>query len=144
MTCWLPLILFTPQSPPTHTSATCLLCLNSPVPDQHPTPPACPPSCPQLLEERDAELERVDSVVAGLREAATSREAALAEARRALSAKEVALREREARWGGPSQRASCALGLPERVLAVCGPGMRPAELGRSANVAACGSCMRHG
>jgi len=52
----------------------------------------------QLLEERDAELERVDKVVAGLRESATSRDSALAEARRALSSKEAALRDKEARW----------------------------------------------
>ena len=52
----------------------------------------------QLLEERDAELERVDTVMAGLKEAATTREAALQETRRTLSDKEAALRDREARW----------------------------------------------
>lgn len=54
----------------------------------------------QLLEERDAELERVDIVLAGLREAAATRDAALSEARTSLAAKEAALRDKEARLGG--------------------------------------------
>lgn len=70
-------------------------------------PPLMTPSSPlpaavivQLLQERDAELDRADKVLAGLREAASKRDAALAEARRGLAAKEAALRDKEARSGG--------------------------------------------
>ena len=55
----------------------------------------------QLLEERDAELERLETVASGLREAAASRDLVAAEARRALSSKDSALRDKEARWVGP-------------------------------------------
>lgn len=60
----------------------------------------CCSAAVQLLQERDAELERADQVLVGLREAATARDAALAEARRGLAAKEAALRDKEARSGG--------------------------------------------
>ena len=63
----------------------------------HPLPAPAPAL--QLLEERDAELERMDSVMGGLREAAATREAALQEARRSLGDVQAALREKEARWG---------------------------------------------
>ncbi len=70
-------------------------------------PPLTTHSCPlsaaiavQLLQERDAELDRADKVLAGLREAASKRDADLAEARRGLAAREAALRDKEARSGG--------------------------------------------
>lgn len=62
----------------------------------HPAPTFLLP-VPQLLEERDAELERLESVAGGLRESAASHQAGLAEARRQLSEREAALREKDAR-----------------------------------------------
>ena len=74
-------------------------------------------SAVQLLEERDAELERVDAVMTGLREAAATREAALQEARHTLGCREAALRDKEARWAmlsaageaPPPQQQPCVL-----------------------------------
>ena len=61
--------------------------------------PPCPCPTLQLLEERDAELERMDTVMGGLREAAATRETALQEARLSLGDREAALWDKEARWG---------------------------------------------
>ena len=51
----------------------------------------------QLLEERDAELERLEKELGGLRQAGAAHNSGLAEARRLAAEREAALREKEAR-----------------------------------------------
>ena len=71
----------------------------------------------QLLEERDAELERTDLVLTGVKEAAAAKEVALAEARRALAEREAALRDREARLAALQSRQQQLVELAERQVA---------------------------
>lgn len=71
----------------------------------------------KLLEERDAELERVDAVMTGLREAAATREAALQEARHTLGCREAALRDKEARVAALEERQKHLVELCERQVA---------------------------
>ena len=67
-------------------------------PAAHPAHSApCTAPAAQLLEERDAKLERLEAATAGLREAGAAHNAGLAEARRQLAEKEAALRDKEAR-----------------------------------------------
>ncbi|KAL4858126.1 hypothetical protein ACK3TF_001623 [Chlorella vulgaris] len=71
----------------------------------------------KLLDERDSELERVDTVTAGLREAAAAREAALQDARRTASDRDAALREKEARVAALEERQKQLVELCERQVA---------------------------
>eukprot|EP00887_Chlorella_sp_A99_P007523 scaffold2.g7523.t1 len=71
----------------------------------------------KLLEERDLELERTDSVLAGLRDAAAAKELALREAQGALAGAQAALRDREASLAALEERHRSALALCDHQVA---------------------------
>lgn len=68
----------------------------------------------RLLEERDAELERLEVRLAGTLDSLTAKEAALADARRTLADRESSLRERDGQLAAMEARHIEALSLMSR------------------------------